>query len=238
MRPLGAASGLCVALAGCAPTLPTYPPMSTEASLGVIAARAESVRSIAARCDITLALSGGDSVILDGVLAAEPPDRWRIRAWKFGHAVFDLTATPEGVWLLAADEMSESAESLASASQAGIDELMAMLGPGFFQLPPANAEIVGDRLRVTMTREGGRSVACEIERATLTPRLFVVTGDDAAARTLRLERYRMVAGIPWPTRLRLAGPEGTITLMLTDIELNEAPAPAAFVPPGKAIRLP
>jgi len=30
----------------------------------------------------------------------KPPDSARLRAYKFSHAVFDMTLTPDGLWLL------------------------------------------------------------------------------------------------------------------------------------------
>ena len=101
---------VAIVLTGCAArqqvdaNLPTYGRLDHAAALRVLAERAQSVRSVSAQAALTLTRADGQSVQLDGAVAMAPPGRVRLRAWKFNQAVFDLTLTPEGLWVLTPDD--------------------------------------------------------------------------------------------------------------------------------------
>ena len=98
---------LLAALIGCAAprdSLPTFARMDEARSLQTIAERAEKTKSVTAEGLITLRDAEGQTVRLDCVIVMRLPDELRMRAWKFGQAVFDLTLTPQGAWLIAPED--------------------------------------------------------------------------------------------------------------------------------------
>ena len=228
---------------GCArrtPTerLPTYGHLDDAAALKVLADRAVSVTTLASPCDLTLTRLSGDSVRLDGAIAMAPPDRLRLRAWKFGQAVFDLTLTPDGLWVVTPDDPSRREKVLpATLSAAQLGREWAMLNGQFFSQP--DLKLGGDAKWFTVSRTlgDGRTVACRADRATLTPRKYVMTDAAGATRfTLKLSDYRVVNQIPWPHRSTAVSDEGTIDVRLKEVELNQELAPNAFKPPRRAER--
>ena len=232
--------------AGCAPRraheagLPTFADVDHADALRVLDERARAVRTLSARCDLTLARADGQSVRLDGAVAMAPPDRLRLRAWKFGRAVFDLTLTPDGVWVVTPDDPSRRQKVLpASVSAAHLGREWAMLSGSFFGEEGLRVRDDGGRLVVSKELEGGRGVACDVDRRTLTPRRYRLLDPAGRTRfTLSLAGYRMFDATPWPTRLRAASDDGRISVRLKDVELNADLAPNAFRPPRRAEKLP
>ncbi len=230
------------ALGACTSTLPTYPVLSDADALIVIAERQASVRSLTAECDLDLTDGQGQRISLDGVLVAEPPGKLRLRAWKFGHAVFDMTLTDGHGWVMVPEEgpaeVGAHRLDVANIPAKTVGDALALLGPSYFRTAKQHA---GDAATlIARGRALGRDdVECEIERSTLTPRRFVV-GDagDAAASELLLDEYATVNTIAWPMRMRLRSPSGEVMVRIRELELNgEIPA-GAFTPPARAKALP
>jgi len=99
-----------------------------------------------------------------------------------------------------------------------------------------------------LSAEGG-TVVCEVDRATLTARSFVITDSQGVTRlSLSLERYRLIDQTPWPMRMvldlpRPSGPTADeepsrLTIRLDEPELNSELPAGAFVPPRRAVRQP
>ena len=146
-----------LALVGCAAEtarepLPTYRLMSPEESIQIIAARQAEIKKVSARSEIELTDADGQQVNLDGALPAMPQTttgpRVRLRAWKLGHAVFDLTVVDGKAWIVAPDDprLGEPArKSSPSESETGdarrtpaqparrIAEAIDFIGPDFFK---------------------------------------------------------------------------------------------------------
>src|SRR5438105_2819264 len=103
-------------IAGCATPerIPKYPPMPPDQALKLLADRAHVIHAVTAQGTITLTRAKGDTVRLDAAVVLDPPTRARLRAWKFGHAVFDMTLTPEGLWLVAPDDPDRRRELTAA----------------------------------------------------------------------------------------------------------------------------
>ena len=220
--------------------LPKFANVDHATALRVLSERAEAVRTLSARCDLTLARADGQTVRLDGAIAMAPPERLRLRAWKFGQAVFDLTLTPDGLWVVAGDDPSRREKVLpASVSAAQLGREWAMLSGSFFREHDLDVRDDGRRLVVSRRLADGRTMECDVERATLTPRRYRML--DPAGRTrfiLALSDYGMFNGVPWPTRLLATSDDGRISVRLSDVELNGELAPAAFTPPRRAEKLP
>ena len=131
---------------------------------------------------------------LDAAYVLAPPDRARVRAWKFGRAVFDLTRTADGDLFLFLPRGDDRADELtASAGQFGaaIGEWLRLLS-GDLAGPGATATADGDRIIVRRPAgQGGLSLRVTIDRPTLTPRLYEAVDDGGRVRfRLLLSEYR------------------------------------------------
>lgn len=257
MRVLGwVAAVMCVlAMSACGTTpLPTYGAMTDEEALAVIAARLDVVKRVTATADIVLTDARGESVSLEGAFVAEMPDRARLRAWKFGTAVLDLTITPDGVWAIVPER--EGAGEISQLSSMGVTRALEMATGAFFRTAHAIEGASTARVLVVQGRAmGADALLCEIDRATLTPRRYSIvagTGDSQQGMTLTLDRYDMVKdqdavtlvselrepSVAWARRVTFSGPRGEIVLRFIDIELNGEVGPAALAAPARAVRLP
>ena len=233
---------LCAGLlaCGCArrqpSNLPTYPNLDDAAALRVLAGRAVAVKTLSAPADLTLTRPGGDTVQLDAAVVMAPPDRLRLRAWKFGQAVFDLTLTPDGLWVMTPDDPSRREKVLpASLSAAQFAREWALLNGQFFTLPDLSLAGDGKRLLVTRRQGDGRTITCTVDRATLTPRNYVMRDPAGRVRfTLALSDYQMTNGIPWPMRLDARSGDGRISVRMKEVDLNGELSPTAFRPPRRA----
>jgi hypothetical protein len=233
-------------LAGCGTrarteaNLPTFGDLDHAAALRVLDERARAVKTLSARSVLTLARADGQTVRLDGAVVMAPPDRLRLRAWKFNQAIFDLTLTPDGLWVMTPDDPSRKQKVLpASLSAAQLGREWALLSGSFFGVPDLKVRDAGNRLVVTRVMDDGRTVACEVDRRTLTPRRYRMFDPTGRERfTLTLGEYDVFGGIPWPTRLDAKSTEGRIGVRLKDVELNGELAPNAFRPPRRAEKQP
>jgi hypothetical protein len=220
-----------VLLGGCAsPPLPTYEPMDAQRALATIADRLQAVHTVFGTARIALEDGHGGSIRLDGALAAEFPDRIRLRAWKFNTAVFDVTAVGDEAWVLASDRMSPEQSKAIPAG--GVRTARDLLGPAFFRHASEAPGSTAALLIVEGPLRGGGSATCEIDRATLTPRVF-----RAGEATLVLDRYRVTQGTPWAWRWTLTSPQGTVAVRLDDVVLGGGVAPGAFTPPARATKV-
>jgi hypothetical protein len=239
-----------VLLGGCAAPLPTYPWADTHSALALMARRADAIRTFASPCSIYIQRPDGYSVSLDGAAAAQIPGWLRIRAWKFGNAVFDLTVTPEGIWLLR--DRGDGPESAPEAGPRRLAEAWSLLTGRFFEESGSSVTDEGGN-RFTIQRplgDGEAVVFCEVDRATLTARTFTITEPGGAIRLrLGLERYREVGDTVWPRRLvaEIAPPTGAgrggsgamrVVIAFEEPEINTELPPAAFVPPRRAVKQP
>ncbi|MBA2708765.1 MAG: hypothetical protein H0U59_13250, partial [Gemmatimonadaceae bacterium] len=174
-------SGLLLTLtAGCVPRdgLPTHPRMSVDETRRILARRAESVKTISSQATITLTRPDGESIRFDGAIALRPPDRSRLRAWKFGQAVFDLTVTPDGVWIIAPDDPKHRQDiRRAGATAADFGRTFSSLLGSFFSSADLTGAEHGDMMRFTHKSGNGAALTCEVDRRTLTPRRYRLLDD-------------------------------------------------------------
>jgi hypothetical protein len=226
---------------GCAPRehLPAYQWVDGPTALRELAARAQAVHTASAQCQITLTRSSGQSVRLDGAIVMQPPDHVRLRAWKLGQAVFDLTINPDGVWMVLPDDPQGKQRVLpAGANAAEMARTWALFTGGFFSASDAKIIDKGGPRFVVEQWIDGRKIDCEVERSTLTPRLYVLSDSSGIKHfTLNEQEYQVIGGIPWPARLIARSDNGTIDLKLQDVELNSELPPTAFVPPRRAQKM-
>jgi outer membrane lipoprotein-sorting protein len=233
---------LMVAIVGCAPktieNIPRYPLMDPAASLATMRDRANGVRDISGQGAVTLTDARGGSVRLDAAFVFAPPDRARVRTYKFGQAVLDLTVTPNELWLFVPrkDERADQLRAAAGSTGRAVRQWLELLAGGD-AAAGGEAEVVGDRI-VVMQSQDGLTTRSEIDRATLTARKFMIIDSTGKQQfTLTLTNYRQVGPAVWPSKIRAVSPTGTIDIESRDVEANVAP-PAAFTPPARAERLP
>jgi outer membrane lipoprotein-sorting protein len=233
---------LCIAaIAGCAQreNIPTYPPMDAQHSLEIIRQRSSQVQDVSGEGALTLTDRGGRSVRLDAAVVLAPPDRARVRAWKFGQAVLDLTILPEGTWLYLPRGEDDYAEQLRFASRSATRAVRQWLGlfAGQLDEPGSSARIEGSRLVVTRSMNDQMTLRATINRDTLTPRRYALKDASGKERfSLTLDHYRVLGQTVWPSRVEGRSESGSITIEMRDVELNYA-APAAFKPPTRAERV-
>lgn len=232
-----------VALQGCqtrSDPLPTFPALPAAESLAIIADRLESVKTVSASGQVVLTDASGQSVHLEGVLLSEAPDHLRIRAWKLGHAVLDVTVKGDEVWLKIPEPRDYPTQGGPEPAlpHSQIPQFLSLMGPVFFRnATESRSEEASATLTVVGSTPGtaGATLICQIDRSTLTPRRYSGT-DDPHAGSVTLSDYRLVGDIPWPTLLTASGEGGTIELRLRDIELNTELPQSAFTPPAGAPR--
>lgn len=248
MAPRSAATLAFVLLLGlplgaCATRLPTYPPMSDAQALSTIAKRLDATHTLSASTDVKLTDARGQTITLDGALVARPPSTARLRAWKLGTPVLDLTILPDGVYAFAASREGAPSEQnpqakLTALPAAGIAQSVELLSGTYF----ANATPVPERsdastLVVRGSALGSTEVLCSIDRRTLTPRRFMLP-TAGKAMELRLSDYALINAAPFAQRIDFLAPDGgSIVIHLHEIELNTELPAAAFTPPSRATRL-
>ncbi len=228
-------------LAGCATdNLPKQPHLDPPAAIEYLARQDAKVKSVAGEGSVTLTRASGESVRLDMAIAAAFPDRVRLRAWKFGQAVFDLTLTPDGVWILVADPKRRDKIIPAGGNAANFLRGWSMLHGGFFTDPNLKTVDVNDEtFSLERPTSEGAVVRAEVDRKTLTMRRHSALDDKRQERfSLQYEQYRVIDGIPWPTRMRAHSAQGEILVEIDDVQLNARPPENAFVAPRRAEKLP
>jgi outer membrane lipoprotein-sorting protein len=225
-------------LAGCAKHAPPLPAVrwnDTPDALRILQERAAAVRTISSQGLLTLSRENGESVRFDAALVSEPPRRVRLRAWKLGRAVFDLTFTPDGLWILTPDDPSLREKVKSAGVSAGkLARTWSTLSGEFFSRADLKVTDSGTQLILTAPFDDMR-VRCEVDRRALVPTRYTLADDrDVTRFTLTLADYRMHDDVPYPHRVTAVSETGNILLELSDVELNTELAERAFVPPRRA----
>lgn len=218
--------------------LPARPFMGVDETLRYLAEQSDRVKTVTAEGTITLTRANGDSVRFDGAMVMQPPGKARIRAWKFGQAVFDLTINDQGMWLVAPEKSSHAQDIRKAGTNAGeLAKTLASVMGQYFQ----DRQIVGAQRGDVMEfsqKEANGTLRCEVDRRTLTARKYVLVDERGQVRfSLSMEKYAVIDGIPWPKRMVARSDAGTVQVDLNDVELNGELAPGAFVPPKRAERI-
>jgi outer membrane lipoprotein-sorting protein len=252
-------------LVGCNATpkdnVPTYSLMSVEESRQVLAKRARFTHNVSAEGRVTLINEKGDDIRLDAAVVLELPERARIRAYKMGQAVFDLTMTREFVYLYAprAEEKTEIETTGANAGEMARWWLRQM--SQFFNRTDLTWDETPSQLKATATDSHGRTITAVVDRKRLVVREFYIPDTRGTVFTMKLSGYRMFNNtlgfekdwpkygqitsdaippqeIAWPTHIEAISPRGSIIIDLRNVELNTELPQGAFDPPSRATRLP
>jgi hypothetical protein len=215
--------------------LPTYPRTDTATELKLLSNRARQIQTISGSGSLELTQPDGQSVQLDLAVAMRPPDRARLRAWKFGNAVLDLTLTDDELWLESSQDSSHKSQiAAAGVSAAQVAKMWALLSGGFFNSPNLVAHDRGD---VLIVRHG--NIVCTVDRDTLTPRQYQMQDDTGRTQfSLSLDDYRQFGDLVWPMRITAVSSSGRVVVRLDDVQLNQELPDTAFKPPRRAEKLP
>jgi hypothetical protein len=238
----GALAGCCVApmlLAGCAGPLPCYAWSGGANAMALMARRDAAIRTFSATCRLLLDSSAG-KIELRGVIVAHPPDRLRIRAWKFSQAVFDVTMNPDGLYVFAKEQHDAASAELSRVTHRELADAATLL-PGFSAKAAWRIGDVGrgsfTRIRAVDQQKG--VMACEVDKGTLTTRRcdFRATGG-SVQQSLAFADYRIIGGVPWPMRVSGSGSGGSFLIVFDDVHLNEDLPANVFAPPRRAVKQP
>jgi outer membrane lipoprotein-sorting protein len=226
--------------AGCATSIPRYHWSSDGDALRELSRRADEVKTIEAACAIALRDENDQHVTLDGALVARQPDHLRIRAWKFEQVLFDVTSTPDGVWIDMPDhdkrlQHSELGDNISRAWALFSGEFM-MRNLTIDHQRSSSGEVIVVEAPPATTDP---ITSCVVERDTLTPTRYEVRAHDGILLyAIRLENYRQIGAIIWPCRIAFESGANSMSINLRDVELNGEVNPNAFTPPPGAVRQP
>lgn len=233
---------LLVTLAGCAKpknaSLPTVPTMSVADSISFVNRRAATLERVTGRGPITLVDAGRGAVTLDGIFVLAPPDRARIRAYKFTQAVFDMTLNADGLFIFVPRERGKPGELLDATSGAA-GAIRQWLSTFAGQIDTADAQVRETSRTISITRRdaNGMTRTMEIDRRTLTRQAEIVRDADGRQRFgLTFDEYRDFDSTLWPTRIVATSDRGQITVETHELQPNVA-ADAAFTPPPRAVEV-
>ncbi len=230
-------SGSFLAICGCGPRLPVHPWRGHDLALRTIVHRAELLETLTAECRLILTRPDGTCTQLDGALVARMPGYLRLRAWKFSQPIFDVTLTPQGLWVFAADRAG--GDSLQSLPAERIVDAWSLLSAGIVDPSWDPLPDLGRRRFRVGKDVSSRDAAtnCAVDRSTFTIRECEFTADeDDGSLALRMDRYKVIDGHVWPLRIEALSDHGHVTLLLDDVSINGQISEGAFQPPRRAIR--
>lgn len=214
--------------AGCAkPPLPTYPPLSLDDARPIIAQRTPNAFTLSGQLRLQ---DNSRSIQLDAALVVQQPDRLRLRAWKFGQAVFDLTIRPDGVYVFSGrKEMNVSALRQIADS---VNSWLALLGS-----IPADAQLHHQtRDEWVFERQiGPARVLTYLDRPTLVVVRHEIFDQQTRRAMIELSNYALNGDTPWPGRIVISESRRRIEVRTASVRFDAAPA--AFEPPKRAERL-
>jgi len=218
--------------------LPTYQWIDSQSALRILSDRSHAIQTITASIFLTFFAPNGQSVRTDGAVAFSPLNKCvRLQTWKFNQKIFDLTLTPDGLWIEGPPDKNRRTEALRSGvSAAQIARILSLFGSDFFDSPDIRvSDTGGARFTVVRPLDHGQTMFAEVDRATLTVLEYRLTDPSGVVRfRLGLSRYVDLHGAVWPTKLIAVSSDGKIEIDLRDIELNGDIAANAFVPPPGA----
>ena len=240
-----------LAIAGCR----TDPPgqaleqtegLSNDQVLAALAERANQVQRVMASGTIRLESDEDGSVLLDVALLASGDDQLRLRAWKLGRPVFDLTRDGDALWLWISERAEVDSTTTDGVPLAAIHIQTGwrmMAGRLFAQTPDRviseDPFIVEFDLASDQTGGAPARAQFAIDRATQThTRCTIIDSAGIERQTLQLGAYRLIDGIPWATSIDSGTDDHRFQITLESVELNGELPPSSFTPPSNAQRQP
>ncbi len=236
---LGATWLALLACSGCANALPQHAWRGTDSAIHTMKQRDSGVRTFSATCQLLLRASGGD-VELSGVLIAQPPSYLRLRASKLSQTVFDITLTPDGLFVLNKGRGKHGTGAAKLLTRDGLIEATSLL-PGF---SPHDHWQGSDGANDTFSRSrplgsGESVITCTVDKNTLTTtRCDYLDDTGTAHQSITFDTYRTFGGIVWPMHIVGTGTGGSFEIIFATVEINPDLPTRAFVPSRSAVRQP
>ena len=230
---------IAMLIGGCGTVLPTYPSMGPRDAWPIVSQSASSIRAVLAEADTTLTGDDGTSVRLDVALVMAPPDRVRLRAWKVGHMVLDVTSDGGVVWIDAPEGPAGRSvvDTLGVAPADLVHGLLLIPGWPMGDKEPDDAERRTDQYVYQMASPWGQLI-CEVDVRTLVVRRWRINSETGGGHSLALSGHRLVGRVPWPDVAVLRDGPRSVRLRFRHVQLDETPDDQVFEAPQGARRLP
>ena len=215
-------------LAGCAAShLPRYPAMSYDAA--VVTMRDKAFGQFTLQGWLTLD-DGSRGVTLDVALVVEQPSRVRLRAWKLGQAVFDLTVREDGVYIFSGRDGIANQDLLKLSDS--IRSWVKLLAP-----IDDSAELFETTKEAFETSRliDGVTVKTRIDRNSLTVTDHAIVVNGGTRATIVCKNYTLFESRPWPTRIEISEQGRSIVLRTRNI--IGVTKSSAFDPPKRATQV-
>lgn len=230
---------ICCAASGCVSQPPGDIDRHHRFIVGELNRRSRQVRTISGSGRLILTRSKGPSVELRIALAARQPDRLRIRAWKWTQLAFDVTTTPQGIWVALGDEGEVDADATSLGELArNLGRALAMasgaIGTKGWERVQSSGEVV--KLVRAGSDETAR-VTCEIDPIGPTIRSLKWQPPDGPSRRITWDRFTRLGPFLWPMRMVGDSQTGSFELLWVDVELNSDLPADVFVPPPAGEKL-
>lgn len=208
----------CLMIAGCGTSLPTYELRSPEETLRHVSEGMHAAQTISGAGTLTVRDPERGNVSLEAALVARRPDQMRVRAWKFGRSVADVTL--DGDRVLGETDPRVDRDVLVEGLR-GLRRALLEIDQEFYDraevLPETSDEMLIARGRLST----GEVLFARIDRPTLTLRSLSVdpdVHDDDAS--FSLQKYEEVGGVAWPMRIRARRGDREAAFRFDWVELN------------------
>lgn len=230
---------VCI-LPGCVtptPPLPTVEWDTLEDARQILIDRQASIDSVQAqlKLKITSPPPESETHTLDAALVIRGDDHFRLRAWKLNQTIFDLTATPDGTFIVANEEMKKRTPDAEQDLAKLTEQLGAMLrGPDWAQATFTSDRDQHNTKMLGVTWGHGYSI---IDSRTLEPRVYEPAQRESTALARVETRYAIYDRGLWYATVTAVGDFGRVELIFRDVELNGELNPRAFKPSRRAVRI-
>lgn len=247
----GCLFALLTLCASCAPHLPVHEWTTPESALQTMNRNSSRVETLAADCVIQLESDYDQTIVLDGVIYSQEPDRLRIAGWKLSDRIFDLLVKDGQSWFFSALQMHGYIDEDTGLEQIGADGFASMwrYASGVVDTDRVlSIESVGDdQFEITVDAEAngvtGQTNAGEsaqvvylVEKSTLTVRDISFLVAQELRYRVSLGKYQVIDGIVWPTKLSGRGDQGAFDVRMSAVELNR-PLPQNALEPSSRMRI-
>lgn len=213
---------------GCAKQqIPTFPAMPFEEAQPILAQHIPNTMTVQGQLTLS---EPKQSITLDTVMVIRQPSEMRLRAWKFGQAVFDLTVRPDGVYAYSGrKEVDPKALKQIASSISSWIQLLAPLPPDAKPTDQTQREWIFER------ELGPARVVTHVDRQTLVISRHEIFDGQTPRATIELSDYSVRNEIPWPGEILVREDKRLIRLETSSLKTEVAPK--AFEPPRRAERL-
>lgn len=223
-----------VCIVGCRKPLPVMDDQSDRTIVAAVQGRSDAIQSFSASGKAVLTDHEGSRVSLDAVLIGSKPDKLRLRSYKMGTAVFDLTLIDHASWVWQSKRVNDRQITLPSFNTTSVP-IWDMLVGGIPATESFTTKRSDGRLIWSSDTEMG-TLRVAIDPATSVVRQYRFVERSGAEHLVMLDEYQMVNGFTWPGRIVVESAGGQIVIRVDDIELNGQLPAGAFAPPAGAVR--